>query len=122
MTPLFSPNSDLVGWLNDDRFIYDLNINVVGFVEDDHAFSYPHCIWLGSVLGTTLQDRNGKPVAFNPDQAPEGQLKPLKPFTPFKPFEPFKPFRPFEPFKPFKPFTPMGGWSNLSFGQWFNQR
>ena len=76
MMALFSPNTDLVGWLNDGGFIFDLNLAAVAFVRGEHAFAYPSCSWLGSVEATTLMDRSGKPVAFNPDLAPRGRLPP----------------------------------------------
>jgi hypothetical protein len=118
MNPLFSPSTDLVGWLNDDGFVYDLSMNPVAFVSEGHAFSYPNCSWLGSADGPTLRDKMGKPIAFNPGQAPGGTLPPLKPLNPLKPLKPLKPLRPLNPLKPLRPLTPLGGWSPLSFHTW----
>lgn len=121
MTPLFSPEVTLVAWLEGDRFIFDLDLDPIAFIKNRYVFSYPDCNWLGSVEGTTMQDRRGKPVAFSPANRPKARLPTLKPLKPLRPLKPLKPLRPLQPLAPLKPLTPLGGWSGLSFAAWINQ-
>lgn len=65
MTPLFTPDCVLVGWLEDNEHIFDTNLNWVAFVDDGHAWSANACHWLGPVNDGCLLDTLGKVVAFS---------------------------------------------------------
>ena len=97
MKPLFSSNTDLVGWIAEDGFVFDRRLQPAAFVHNDHAFANPSCSWLGPTEETTLMDRSGKPVAFNPDLAPGGQLTPLQPLRPLRPLQPLRLLTPCAP-------------------------
>ena|SRR5712691_8292915 len=119
MKPLFSPSTELVAWIEPAAFVYDLAMRPVAFISNGHAFSYPdNNAWLGPVDVFTLLDRNGKPVAFNPDHSPRGSLPPLTPLTPLVPLRPLTPLTPLTPLRPLQPLTPLGGWSTLTFDAW----
>lgn len=118
MTPLFSPSTELVGWFSDNGFIFNLDLKAVAFVSGDNAFSYPDCEWLGSADESTMRDRIGKPVCYNPGHPATGSLPPLKPLKPLKPLRPLTPLKPLNPLRPLRALTPLGGWSALDFDSW----
>lgn len=124
LKPLFSPDCELVGWLDLGKHIFDTDMNWVAYIVNDHAWSSKTGNWLGKINIATCLDTTGKVIAWNPDCKVRGEVSCLRPFTPFKPFAPFTPFKPFTPFTPFTPFrpaTPSGGWSSLSFKEWITQ-
>lgn len=121
MYPLYTPQVELVAWLDDAGNIFDSNMNWIAFISDNNVFSSVSIGWLGIIKDKTILDQSGKPFLWNPDSDILSMSKPFRPFKPFKPFAPFKPFKPFTPFKPFKPFVPSGGWSSHNFDSWKNQ-
>jgi hypothetical protein len=119
--PLFSSDCTLVGWMVPDEHIFDTSMRWIAFISYDHAWSAVTGDWLGPIDGLTCLDTAGKPVAWNPDQGPTGQMTPMKPMRAMKAMKPMTPMKPMRPMKPMKRATPMGGWSRLSFLEWQNQ-
>lgn len=119
MTPIFDQNAQLAGWFDGEN-IFDLNLEWVAFLSDDHFFSSNTLSWLGPIHDGSLLDRNGKPVAWLEGASPSGTLKPLTPLRPLKPLKPLRPLRPLNPLRPLKPLNPLGGWSTLVWNQWLN--
>lgn len=118
MVPLFSPNCDLVGWLDPGRNVFDTGQNWVGFLANGQVWSSKTGNWLGAIDGSTIRDTQGKPVAWNPHHPVQGTAKPAVPGRAAKAAQPARPAKPATPARPAKPATPAGGWSSLSFNQW----
>lgn len=120
MLALFAPGRGLVGWLRPDAFVFDREMVAVAFIRKGHAWSMSTGNWLGPVDVSTLQDRNGRPVAWNPDHPPETRFGASMPGRPMKPNSPVRPMRPLQPVTPITPTTPAGGWSHLTFAAWLD--
>ncbi|MCA8048037.1 4-fold beta flower protein [Burkholderia arboris] len=120
MKPAYDQHLNLTLWLDQPSGnFFDPDMNWIGFVSNEHAFSSATLNWLGPLDEATFRDTRGKAVLWMPDLgSPTSGFAPHRPFKPFKPFAPFTPFKPFTPFTPFKPFAPAGGWSTLSAIEW----
>ncbi|WP_426482200.1 4-fold beta flower protein [Chryseobacterium sp. R2ACT005] len=107
MTPLFNKDTDLVGWLSEDKKnIFDTAMNWVAFVASDSSvWNVNKKNWCGHLYGNNIRDYTGKTLFWNPDTPISNTSPPYRPYTPFTPFIPFRPFQ---------PFTPVGGWSSLT--------
>lgn len=121
MKALFDNNSNLVGWISDDRKnIFDLNLDWVGFVSsDDSVWTVKSKIWIGNLHGYNLRDINGKTAFWNPESPIQNSLKPLKPLNPLTPLRPLKPLKPLQPLQPLNPLLPLGGWSSMSWQDFY---
>jgi hypothetical protein len=117
MTPIFDRSTNLVGWF-DGKNLFDLNLNWVAFHSSGHLFSSSSLAWLGPLNEGSIQDQNGKAIAWLQGSSPRSALKPLTPLKPLNPLQPLKPLQPLNPLKPLNPLTPLGGWSPLSWQQW----
>lgn len=118
MLPLFDRNVELIGWLQDTRNVWNLGLNWVAWVDDGNVFSTTTHGWCGPLNGTSCCDREGRVVAWNPEQGPVGTMPPFAPPAPLVPLTPLTPLMPLMPLTPLVPLTPMSGWSSLSFEQW----
>ncbi|MGV7032148.1 4-fold beta flower protein [Methylobacterium symbioticum] len=121
MEPLFSPACELVGWIGDDTFIFDLDLETVAFVADGHAWSMRSCVWLGPVDRLTCMDRQGRPVVWSWARAITSRGSPVKPGRPKRPLPPKRPLRPLNPHRPPTPLAPTSGWSRLTFTEWLDE-
>jgi hypothetical protein len=118
---LFDYDSELVGWIDPGKYIYDADMNLIAFIYDEDIWSFETGSWLGKVAGLNCCDREGKVVAWNPGQEVENITKPAKPHKPLLPLKPAKPDKPPKPVQPFKPLKPLDGFSDLTFVQWRTQ-
>lgn len=121
MKPIFSPNSELVGWNQDNKHIFDINMNWVAYIANGHVWSARTGNWLGPLIDGCALDQAGKVVAWTNSHTVRGTLRPLKPLKPLKPLQPLRPLRPLKPLMPLKPLGPLGGWSSQSWDKWINQ-
>lgn len=120
LDPLFNKNCELVGWIDLNRYIFDKNLEWVGFINSGYAWSTER-VWIGKMDGRTCLDKEGNIVAWNPKDPVRGGLRSLAPLSPLAPLRPLRPLRPLQPLKPLIPII-QGRWSKLSFGDWVNQR
>jgi len=117
MIPIFDRNTNLVAWFDGEN-IFDLRLNWVAFHSGGHFFSPFSLHWLGPFHDGSLLDQNGKPVAWLEGSSPIGTLRPLSPLSPLRPLQPLRPLTPLQPLRPLMPLVPLGGWSQLSWGEW----
>lgn len=122
MIPLFNAQAVLVGWLQDLTHLWDARMEWVAWINDGHVFSAATHGWCGPLNGTSGLDRQGRVVAWNPGQGPQGTLPPLQPLAPLSPLTPLRPLQPLTPLTPLAPLTPLSGWSFLSFEEWVSGR
>jgi hypothetical protein len=118
MEPLYDVNVNLVGWIDPGQHIFDTNLDWAAYVSGGDAWSSNSGNWCGPVNGTTCLDRNGNPVAWSPRTPPSGSMRPMRPMRPMRAMRPLRPMRPMTPMRPMKPMPPMGGWSQQSFAEW----
>lgn len=124
MRPLFDKETNLVGWLSDDKEnIFDLNTNWVAYVSNDNnnsIWNVKNNSWVGNLNGNNIRDINGKTCFWNTETQIQNSLKPLQPLKPLKPLTPLRPLKPLKPLRPLRPLTPLGGWSALTWEQFVN--
>src|SRR5262245_14997652 len=118
LLPLFASTCDHVAWIDPGRFVFDREMKVVAFIANGNAFAESNLDWLGPVDGTPLCDRDGRPVAFNPERSPRGQSAGIVPPRPQRPAMPARPKHPLTPRRPLFPAEPQSGWSPLGFAAW----
>lgn len=118
MKPLYSPQGDLIGWIDPGRAVFDCEMDYIAYVAEGHAWCAVEEIWLGPVDVLTLRDRNGQPVAWNPERVPSAAAAMMPIGRPMRPPQPMRPRRPMPPVRPLPPKHPLGGWSGLSFAAW----
>lgn len=121
MTPLFTPDCVLVGWIKDNSHIFGTSIEWLAFIKNGQVWSVKNRKWLGPFNGGCVLDREGKVVAFSPNMPVKGSTRPITPVSPVMPVTPVTPVRPVNPVRPVKPVTPVGGWSGLQWWTWINQ-
>ena len=118
MTPLFNSQTQLVGWLADNKkYIFDTNLNWVAFIDNNNIWTTKNKNWVGVLYGNNIRDTFGNTAFWNPDTPIENSLKPLNPLKPLTPLSPLKPLKPLNPLRPLKPLTPIGGWSIMTWEQ-----
>jgi hypothetical protein len=123
MTPIYTQNSRLVGWLDEEeKYVFGINLEWVAFLSAGHAFS-AQAKWLGAFFSeNTFQDRQGRPVAWLQNTQPLGDVAPPPPPAPPVPPPPPPPTPQSDPpFPPFTPMHPFGGYSQLSWQEWLRQ-
>ncbi|MEN9324026.1 MAG: hypothetical protein RL699_1806 [Bacteroidota bacterium] len=122
MTPLFDKDTNLVGWLSDDKKnIFDTNINWVAFISNDNSvWTVKNKVWVGNLYGNNVRDISGKTSFWNTETQIENSLRPMRPLNPLTPLTPLRPLRPLNPLRPLRPLTPLGGWSVISWEQFVN--
>lgn len=118
LTPLFSPACDLVGWMQPDAFVFDVDMAYVAFLTNGHAWSARSGLWIGPAIGPHLFDIDGRPVAWNPGEPLRGFGRPLRPVNVVRAVSPVRPPRPVTPARPLTAPVLPGGWSPLSFAEW----
>jgi hypothetical protein len=121
MEPLFNKNRGLVGWIHQENYIFDTQMNCVAYIYDNHVWSSETNQWLGPIQGFTCFDPLGKPIAWNPKEFPSGIAKPRKPRKIAKRKPMVDPHEPKVPKSPKKPLRPIGGWSKMTWEEWLNQ-
>jgi hypothetical protein len=122
MKALFDKDCGLVGWLKDSHdHIFDTQMNWVAYIKNDNVWSAKSGNWCGPIKGYNCLDKNGKVVAWNPDQAVRGTVAPVTPVRAVRAVTPVRPVKPVSPVRPVRPVTPVGGWSTLTFKSWINQ-
>lgn len=96
MIPLFDRDTNLVGWLsNNRRDFVDVKLNWVAFISGDNSvWTVKNKIWTGNLYGCNIRDINGKTCFWNPETSIENSLRPLKPLTPLTPLKPLRPLKP----------------------------
>ncbi len=118
LTPLFSPACDLVGWMQRDAFVFDVDMAYVAFLAGGHAWSARSGLWIGPAIGPHLFDIHGRPVAWNPGEPLRGFGRPLRPVNVVRAVSPVRPPQPVTPARPLTAPALPGGWSPLSFAEW----
>lgn len=121
MFPLFDKDSELVGWMDPGKHIFDQNMNWVAYISHNHAWSAETGNWLGPVPGLICLDTSGRVVAWNPKEHISGTARPARPARAARAARPSRPARSARPARPARPATPAGGWSSLSFWGWLSQ-
>ena len=116
MTPIFDANVRLVGFF-DGSYLFDAANEWVAFHDRGHLFARGGR-WLGPLAQGTLQDQEGRAVAWLAGSQPATGMKPARPMNPKLPLHPRRPLRPRAPLPPPSPRQPGGGWSKLSWAQW----
>ena len=119
MTPIFDANVRLVGFLA-DPYLFDTDNEWVAFCDRGQVFARGGR-WLGPLSHGTLQDQDGRAVAFLAGSTPSTGMKSVRPMNPKLPLHPKRPLRPRMPLPPPWPMQPGGGWSSLSWNQWIGQ-
>lgn len=120
MKAIFDKNCDLVGWYdNKNNMIFDTEMRWVGFVVSGYIF-YRTSTWLGGYYEGSINDKQGKPVAWVDGNQPRGTLPLMRPLRPLRPLTPLRPLRPLRPLHPLRPLTPLGGWSRLSWKEFLD--
>jgi hypothetical protein len=122
MTALFDKDTNLVGWLSDDKTnVFDTDMNWVAFIASDlSVWNVSRKNWLGHLYGNNIRDFNGKTLFWNPETQIENTSVPYRPYTPYTPYTPYRPYTPYTPYRPYTPYTPTGGWSHLSWNEFVN--
>ena len=121
MFPLFDKDAELVGWIKPGGHIFSLEMEWLAFISNGHAWSANSGDWLGPVNGYNCLDQNGKVVAWSTGHPASGSVRPVRPVRAVRAVRPVRPVRPARPVRPVRPVTPVGGWSQMSFGQWVTQ-
>jgi GNAT superfamily N-acetyltransferase len=116
MTPLFDANHHLVAFF-DGTYLFGVDNEWIAFHDRGHLFACGGQ-WLGPLMDGTLQDREGRPVAFLAGSNPVAGVKPAPVLNPRRPLHPRRPLRPRAPLPPPRPLQPGGGWSPLTWAQW----
>jgi hypothetical protein len=101
--PLFDKKCNLVGWIEPENHIFDLEMNWVAYLSGGHAWSSQTGNWLGPVNGMNCLDQEGRPVAWNPDETVEGSMRPMRPMRAMRAMRPMRPMRPMKPMRPMRP-------------------
>jgi len=97
--PLFDRNLHLVGWIDPNRHIFDLDLNWVAYISGGNVWSPRSGAWLGPIDGRACMDQQGNPVAWNPKDPVRIVRAPS--------FRPFRPLRPLAPLRPIRPVLPL---------------
>lgn len=116
---LFDRYCSHVGWIDRDRYIFDVDMNWAAFIDHGTVWSKNKLSWIGKADGVVCLDKDGRVVAWGIGQRIAGdptlQKKPK--IVPKLPEEPTGMLRPQVPSPPIPP-MPILGWSNYSFDQW----
>jgi len=121
MIALYNQDCILVGWLDNEEYIYDLEMNWIAYASNGNVWSTKTNKWLGPIHGLNCLDKTGKPVAWSPEDYVEGLMiskEYIEPIAPKMPLEPLAPLAPLEPLKPLAPIEPRVGWAKVSFEEW----
>jgi len=119
MTPVYDSNVSLVGFF-DGTYLFDLDNAWIAFHDRGNVFACDGR-WLGPLKEGTLQDHDGRAVAWLAGARPATGMKPPRPMNPKLPLHPKRPLRPRTPLPPPFPMQPGGGWSRLSWAQWLGR-
>ena len=119
MTPIFNADVRLVGFF-DGTYLFDVGNDWIAFHDRGHLFACGGR-WLGPLSHGTLQDPDGRAVAFLAGSTPSTGMKPVRPMHPKLPLHPKRPLRPRTPLPPPWPMQPGGGWSKLTWAQWMGK-
>ena len=123
MDPLYDKKANFVGWLLEERNVFDKDLKWVAYVYNNYVWSIKTRVWIGELKGTNLLDREGRIVAWSTSGPVIGGLglaeAPLAFGPPIMPAVPIIDDIPLNPgFAP----EPFGEWSKLTFKAWLNQR
>ncbi len=121
MLAMFDRNSDLVGWMDPGRHIWDTDVNWIAYIAGGHAWSAATGNWLGPINGVNCLDHSGRVVAWNPAGTVAGTARPARPARAARAARPARPARPARLARPARPAVPAGGWSSLTFPAWVSQ-
>jgi hypothetical protein len=121
MKPLFDNTSELVGWIDPHRHLFDTDMSWRAYISHGHAWSAETGDWLGPVKGLVCFEQSSRVIAWNPDDRVAGIARPATPQRVSRASRPSTPSRPSLPSRPSRPSTPSGGWSPLSFWGWLDQ-
>ena len=121
LKPLFDKNSELIGWIEPGKHIFNHNMDWIAYISRGHAWSSKTGNWIGPVNDLVCLDTNGKVIAWSKGANIRGSVHPANPARATRAARPARPARPAMPARPAKPATPVGGWSNLSINEWLNQ-
>ena len=119
MTPIFDADVRLVGFF-DGNYLFDLANEWIAFHDRGHVFARSGR-WLGPLAGGTLQDEDGRAVAWLAGSQPSTGMKPGRPMNAKLPLHPKRPLRPRTPLPPPTPRQPGGGWSKMTWTQWLGR-
>ena len=118
LKPLYSPDCELVGWLQPGKFLFAADMSYVAFVANGHLWSARSGRWIGPVVGPHIFDVDGRPVAWNPSAPLRSSGRPLRPINVVRAVSPVRPPRPVPPLNPLTAPNILGGWSVFSFQEW----
>jgi hypothetical protein len=118
LSPLYSPDCQLVGWLQPGKFLFDADMFYVAFITNGHLWSARSGRWIGPVIGAHVYDMDGRPVAWNPSEPLRTFGRPLRPMNVVRAVSPVRPQRPMPPQTPLSAPGVLGGWSAFSFQEW----
>lgn len=118
LTPLFSQGCELVGWMQPQKFLFDIDMGYVAFLANGHTWSARSGRWIGPVIGSHVFDIDGRPVAWNPGAPLRGSGRPLRPVNVVRAVSPVRPAKPIAPPRPLTSPDLPGGWSQFSFAEW----
>ena len=121
LQPLFSKDSELVGWIEPGQHIFDPEMEWVAYIALTHAWSAGNDHWLGPVRELSCIDHDGYVVAWNSPDAIAPAPTPSEPPSPSRRARPPRPNRPPRPPRPARPNRPPGGWSETTFAAWLAQ-
>lgn len=121
MEAVFSPSSELVGWLKDGKHLFDTQMNWIAHISNGHVWSAESGNWLGPLNQGAFLDTSGKVVAWKKNLPIRGTMAPLRPMRAMRPMRPMRPMKPMTPMRPVKPMAPVGGWSQMTWNAWLSQ-
>ncbi len=124
LCPLHNKDSQLVGWISPTENIFDTNMVWVAFIQNGHAWAPDDSTWIGPVYKELIcLDQSGKPIAWHGSIRPEGNTLFVKPTgIAARLARPVRPCTPERPVIPPWSIPPLGGWSEVSFVEWFEHR
>lgn len=117
LKPLFA-GTQIVGWLEPGRFVFDRDMAFVAFIARGSAWTPRHGNWLGPANNDHLYDMSGRVVAWSqglPIIDPGAPMRQLR-MTP--PVRPVRPVRPVLPPRPLRAPETRASRSGLSLSEW----
>jgi hypothetical protein len=123
MDPLYDKKANFVGWLLEDRNVFNKDLEWVAYIYNNFVWEKKTRIWIGKLNGTNLLDRYGRIVAWSINGPVVGGFEIIRaPLDVGPPFQVVVPIIHEVPFTPEYAPEPNGEWSKLTFNQWLNQR
>lgn len=84
LQPLFDKNSELIGWVDPGKHIFNTNMEWIAYLSQGQSWSSKTGNWMGPVNGLVCLDTRGKVIAWNPKEKIEGSSRPMRPMRPMR--------------------------------------